>query len=249
MFFFSIIRKYMISLLPHEMKSLNKTFTLVSAGFETSQNRQRRLLFEEINWSCDSHVTCCRTMWTLKLQAGTCSSFFQKGLGHFGRKLNLRSISVWASFPCWVLSVGERRIKIFELCNIVKIHTRYQWTLFIQLVYSWVSRYHVATDSVAPFSAYKHSHNSQYSILQLHAWLPSLNRSEAKDDLVMIQTLLLSNVNYFVIVLTRHWSLWYKPCCFSNVNYFVIVLTRYWSLSQQGHLQPPSKSKAWQLST
>ena len=26
--------------------------------------------------------------------------------------------------------------------------------------------------------------------------------------------------------------LWYKPCCFSNANYFVIMLTRYWSLSQ-----------------
>ena len=52
-FFFSIIRKYMISLLPHEMKSLNKTFTLVSAGFEICQNRQRRLLFEEKN----GHVT------------------------------------------------------------------------------------------------------------------------------------------------------------------------------------------------
>ena len=25
--------------------------------------------------------------------------------------------------------------------------------------------------------------------------------------------------------------------------------TRVWSLSQQGHLQPHSKSKAWQLST
>ena len=33
-----------------------------------------------------------------------------------------------------------------------------------------------------------------------------LNRSEAKGDLVMIQTLLLSNVNYFVIMLTRYWS-------------------------------------------
>ena len=43
----------MISLLPHEMKSLNKTFTLVSAGFEICQNRQRRLLFEEKN----GHVT------------------------------------------------------------------------------------------------------------------------------------------------------------------------------------------------
>ena len=46
-FFFSIIRKYMISMLPHKMKSLNKTFTLVSAGFETCQDRQRRLLFDE----------------------------------------------------------------------------------------------------------------------------------------------------------------------------------------------------------
>ena len=41
--------------------------------------------------------------------------------------------------------------------------------------------------------------------------------------------------------------LWYKPSCFSNVNYYVIMLTRFWSLSQQGHLQPYSKSKAWQL--
>ena len=45
--FFSIIRKYMISLLAHKMKSLNKTFTLVSAGFETCQDRQRRLLLDE----------------------------------------------------------------------------------------------------------------------------------------------------------------------------------------------------------
>ena len=53
-----------------------------------------------------------------------------------------------------------------------------------------------------------------------------LNRSEAKGDFVMIQ-----------------------PCWFLNANYFVIMLTRYWSLLQQGHLQPHSKSKAWQLST
>ena len=46
-FFLSIIRKYMISLLPHKMKSLDKTFTLVSAGFETCQDRQRRLLLDE----------------------------------------------------------------------------------------------------------------------------------------------------------------------------------------------------------
>ena len=54
----------------------------------------------------------------------------------------------------------------------------------------------------------------------------SLNRSEAKGDLVMIQTSL-----------------------FSNANYFVIMLIGYWSLSQQGHLQRHSKSKAWQLIT
>ena len=53
-----------------------------------------------------------------------------------------------------------------------------------------------------------------------------LNRSEAKGDFVMIQ-----------------------PCWFLNANYFVIMLTSYWSLLQQGHLQPHSKSKAWQLST
>ena len=32
-------------------------------------------------------------------------------------------------------------------------------------------------------------------------------KSEAKDDLVIIQTLLLSKVNYLVVVLTRYWSL------------------------------------------
>ena len=53
-----------------------------------------------------------------------------------------------------------------------------------------------------------------------------LNRSEAKGDFVTIQ-----------------------PCWFLNANYFVIMLTSYWSLLQQGHLQPHSKSKAWQLST
>ena len=35
--------------------------------------------------------------------------------------------------------------------------------------------------------------------------------------------------------------------CVSNVNYFILMLTRYCSLSQQGHLQPHSKSKAWKL--
>ena len=29
----------------------------------------------------------------------------------------------------------------------------------------------------------------------------------------------------------------------------VIMLTRYWPISQDSHLQPHSKSKAWQLST
>ena len=63
------------------------------------------------------------------------------------------------------------------------------------------------------------------SILQLHAWLPSL----------------------WTGVRLRVTLLWYKPCYFSNTNYFVIMLSRYWFLSQQGHLQPHSKSKAWQV--
>ena len=53
-----------------------------------------------------------------------------------------------------------------------------------------------------------------------------LNRIKAKVNLVMIQTLLLS-----------------------NVNYFVIMLTRYWPVSKHGHLQLYSESKAWQPST
>ena len=68
---------------------------------------------------------------------------------------------------------------------------------------------------------------NQRSILQLPVCLPSL----------------------WTGVRLRLTLLWYKCCCFSNVNYFVIMPTRYWSLSQHGHLQPHSKSKAWQLST
>ena len=46
-FFFNVIRKYTTSLYPHMMKSLNKSFTLVSAGFEICQDRQKRLLLDE----------------------------------------------------------------------------------------------------------------------------------------------------------------------------------------------------------
>ena len=67
----------------------------------------------------------------------------------------------------------------------------------------------------------------QWSILQLHASLPNL----------------WTGVRLGVTLL------WYRRSCISNVNYFVLMLTRYCSLSQQGHLQPHSKSKAWQLST
>ena len=71
-------------------------------------------------------------------------------------------------------------------------------------------------------------HGIKWSILQLRAWLPSL----------------------WTGVKLRATLLCYKHCCFSNVNFFIIILTRYWSLSQQRHhLQPHSKSKAWRLST
>ena len=66
-----------------------------------------------------------------------------------------------------------------------------------------------------------------HAILQLCTWLPSL----------------------WTGVRLRMTLLWYKRCCFSNANYFVIMLTRYQSLSQHGHLQPHSKSKAWQLTS
>ena len=66
----------------------------------------------------------------------------------------------------------------------------------------------------------------QKPILQLCAWLSSL----------------WTGVRLGVTLL------WYKPCCFSNANYFVILLPGYWSLTHQGHLQPHSKSKAWQIS-
>ena len=40
-----------------------------------------------------------------------------------------------------------------------------------------------------------------------------------------------------------------QRCCPSNVNYFVTMLTRYWSLWQRSYFEPHSKSEAWQLST
>ena len=40
-----------------------------------------------------------------------------------------------------------------------------------------------------------------------------------------------------------------QRCCPSNVNYFVTMLTRYWSLSQRSYFEPHSESEAWQLST
>ena len=56
-----------------------------------------------------------------------------------------------------------------------------------------------------------------------------LNKSEAKGDLVIIQKLLLLKCKFL----------------------FVIMLTRYWPLSQQGHLQPHSRSKVlrWYFKT
>ena len=57
--------------------------------------------------------------------------------------------------------------------------------------------------------------------------LVAFNRSEAKGELIMIQTLL------------------FFKCKFHMLS----CSLRYWSLSQQGQLQPHSKSKAWQLST
>ena len=41
-------------------------------------------------------------------------------------------------------------------------HKTYQQTLFVQLIYSFFSCYHVTTNGVAPFSAYKDTHNPQF---------------------------------------------------------------------------------------
>ena len=107
-FFLSIIRKYMISLLPHKMKSLDKTFTLVSAGFETCQDRQRRLLLDEkvVMWQS-------RDMLSYHVNTQIVGRYmiiiFSEGFGalqwkkmKFEVNFCLRLISVWASFPCWV---------------------------------------------------------------------------------------------------------------------------------------------------
>ena len=64
-----------------------------------------------------------------------------------------------------------------------------------------------------------------------YSWMLScqaFEQSETKGDLV---TIFDTNISAF------------------KISYFVIMLTRYWSLTQQGHLQPHSKLKAWQLST
>ena len=89
----------------------------------------------------------------------------------------------------------------------------------MDIVYIWFSSLLIILD--------KSELERQWSFLQLRSWLPSL----------------------WMGVRLELTLLWYKCCCFSNVIHFVIMPTTYWSLSQQGHLQPYSKSKAWQLST
>ena len=46
-FFLNVIQKWTISLFPDMIKGLNTSFTLVSAGYEICQDRQRRPLFDE----------------------------------------------------------------------------------------------------------------------------------------------------------------------------------------------------------
>ena len=45
--FLNVIQKWTISLFPDMIKGLNTSFTLVSAGYEMCQDRQRRLLLDE----------------------------------------------------------------------------------------------------------------------------------------------------------------------------------------------------------
>ena len=45
--FLNVIQKCTISLFPDMIKGLNTSFTLVSAGYEICQDRQRRPLFDE----------------------------------------------------------------------------------------------------------------------------------------------------------------------------------------------------------
>ena len=111
--------------------------------------------------------------------------------------------------------------------------------IFLWMIWTWVDRgtkWHVLIFKNMQqhqqlgwswFQTYSCNSSDQQSILQLHAWLPSL----------------WTGVRLWVTLL------WYKPCYFSNVNDFVIMLTRYWSPSQHGQLQPHSKSKARQVST
>ena len=84
--------------------------------------------------------------------------------------------------------------------------------------------------------------------------IKTLDRSVQTVGLWIVTSRLLS-VHFTVTCLVEQdWSWrWHcynkKPCCFWDVNDFVIMLTRYWSLSQHGQLQPDPKSQVWQLST
>ena len=92
--FFSIIRKYMISLLAHKMKSLNKTFTLVSAGFETCQDRQRRLLFDGKN----GHVTIT---WhaVVPCEHSNCRQVHDHHFFRWVWGTSVKEDEIWGQFP------------------------------------------------------------------------------------------------------------------------------------------------------
>ena len=79
----------------------------------------------------------------------------------------------------------------------------YQGMPFIQLIYSRFSQYHVSTNGVAPFSAYKHTHNPQFLYsLRRRAGAPNASFETLNSGQFMLSTQLIIP-NYLDIL--SHW--------------------------------------------
>ena len=118
----------------------------------------------------------------------------------------------YIKFSPWQHSQGLEHN--FALC--LSVQSQHIWSL--ESVKCWMMKRNGHNSRKIKWFPTKLFHSS---VLQLHAWLPSL-WTEVRLWLTL---------------------LWHKPYCFPKINYFVIMLIRYWSLSQQNHLQPRSKQR------
>ena len=77
---------------------------------------------------------------------------------HFPSSITIALFTICSILPMfWSSNI---RLSIYLGSSVS--HKTYQQTLFVQLIYSFFSCYHVTTNGVAPFSAYKDTHNPQF---------------------------------------------------------------------------------------